>query len=177
MAARRLLWWLFPSYLLITCLAVAAVTLHATSVLREFHVRQVRTDLGVRAQLLEADVTGHLVAGETETLRSLVTQWSDAVATRLTVIDAKGEVVADSAEDPGQHGKPCGSAGVRGGPAGRTRSGGALQPHGASGNGLRRSSAAARVSKSSAPFVRPYRWPAFKTLSRRSTGRLPASAW
>ncbi len=100
MAARRLLWWLFPSYLVLTCLAVIAVTLHATRVLREFYVDQIRTDLGVRAQLLEADVTGHLAAGETTILRELIAGLSESVATRLTVIDAKGDVVADSAEDP-----------------------------------------------------------------------------
>ena len=48
---RRLLWYLFPSYLLITILSLVAVTWYATAALHRFHLSQTRQDLQARAQL------------------------------------------------------------------------------------------------------------------------------
>jgi two-component system phosphate regulon sensor histidine kinase PhoR len=96
---RRLLWHLFPSYLLITAIAVAAVSLYSYITLRGFYLEETEGALTARARLL-AERAGPLVdAGDHDRLDSLAKELGPSIATRITLVSPRGEVLADSDED------------------------------------------------------------------------------
>ena len=51
---KKLIWQLFPSYLLITLLSVLAVSWYASSALRHFFLEQTATDLETRVSDMQA---------------------------------------------------------------------------------------------------------------------------
>ena len=57
---KRLIWQLFPSYLLITLLSVLAVSWYASSSLHHFFMDQTAADLKTRAILVEEQIFAHL---------------------------------------------------------------------------------------------------------------------
>ena len=57
---KKLIWQLYPSYLLITLLSVLAVSWYASSALRHFFLEQTATDLETRAFLVEKQIVSHL---------------------------------------------------------------------------------------------------------------------
>ena len=57
---KKLVWQIFPSYLLITLLSLFAVSWYASKSLQQFYLDQTAKDLYTRAQLLEKLVIGHL---------------------------------------------------------------------------------------------------------------------
>ena len=56
MAKKRILWQLFPSYLLITFIALLEVGGYASSSLRDFYYDRTAEDLKARAWLIERQV-------------------------------------------------------------------------------------------------------------------------
>ena len=56
MAKKRILWQLFPSYLLITFTALLAVGGYASNSLRDFYYDRTAEDLKARAWLIERQV-------------------------------------------------------------------------------------------------------------------------
>jgi len=100
MRRKKLLWQLFPSYLVIILLSLLAATLYAANSIHEFYVRQVAYDLHVRGELLEGEVQGMLAKGDYEQANA----WSRRVAKRsgmrVTLVLPSGKVVADSDHDP-----------------------------------------------------------------------------
>ncbi|MBN2565753.1 MAG: PAS domain-containing protein [Candidatus Eisenbacteria bacterium] len=99
MRRRKLLWHLFPSYLLITIIAVAAVSLYAYLALRDFYLEETATALTARARLLAERSRPLIEAGDDAALDALVGELGAAVSTRITVIAPSGVVLADSDED------------------------------------------------------------------------------
>jgi two-component system, OmpR family, phosphate regulon sensor histidine kinase PhoR len=97
---KRLLWLLFPSYLVITFIALVAVTVYASSAMRQFYLDQIAEDLASRARLLEPTVVSYLSGGETGALNRFVNRVGSPSGTRITVILRHGDVVADSEKDP-----------------------------------------------------------------------------
>ncbi len=102
MSRRRMLWQLYPSYLLITLFALLAVTWYASRSLRQFYLEQIVADLKARAQLVEKQIVDLLAFGNTTQVDSLCKELGHKIATRITVIRPWGEVVGDSEEDPAQ---------------------------------------------------------------------------
>ena len=100
MSRRRMLWQLFPTYLLITLFAMVAVTWYASSSLRHFYFDQIATDLEARAQLLEMQMAALLPSGDTTQVNLLCKELGLKTATRITVILPTGEVIGDSDEEP-----------------------------------------------------------------------------
>jgi two-component system phosphate regulon sensor histidine kinase PhoR len=99
MRRRRLLWHLFPSYLLITVIAVAAVSVYSYVALRRFYIEETEAALTARATLLEAWLRSDLVSGHTDELSGLVAELGPSISTRITVVSPDGVVIADSEED------------------------------------------------------------------------------
>ena len=62
MARKRLIWHLFPSYLLITLISLLAVTWYASRSWRQFYLTQTAGDLETRARLVETHIRGKLAA-------------------------------------------------------------------------------------------------------------------
>ncbi len=100
MRRHRLLWHIFPTYLVITVLAVVAVSWYGSVELRAFLYRQAEGDLRARAALLEERLGGAIGRGETDVLQRLAVELGDAIGSRVTVIMPDGLVVADTDEDP-----------------------------------------------------------------------------
>lgn len=100
MPKKQLLWHLFPSYLLITTLALLALGLYSRYSLSQFYYDQVAQDLKARAQLLEGQLTDSLGQRDYKAIDNLCRQMGAETSTRITVILTDGRVVADSDEDP-----------------------------------------------------------------------------
>ncbi|MHB1398793.1 MAG: ATP-binding protein [Trichloromonadaceae bacterium] len=102
MRARRLLWQLYPSYLLIVLLALTAVTWYFSSSLSSFYLQQSRQDLESRARLVEQQLLGRLSPADAPFIADLCNRLGRRSNTRITVLRETGEVLGDSAQEPGQ---------------------------------------------------------------------------
>ena len=97
---KKLIWQLFPSYLLITLLSVLAVSWYASSALRHFFLEQTATDLKTRAFLVEKQIVSHLEPLNKVAVDAICKELGEHSATRITVILPTGEVIGDSRETP-----------------------------------------------------------------------------
>ncbi len=96
----RLIYKLFPSYLLITLLSLIAVSWYALSFTRQFYLERTRVDLEVSGRLLENQVLSLLSPLNENALDLLCKQAAAKTITRVTVILPDGRVVGDSEEMP-----------------------------------------------------------------------------
>ena len=96
----RLIWQIFPSFLLITLLSLLAVSWYASSSMRHFFLDQTALDLNVRAVLLEKQVIAHLLPLHPPSVDEVCKTMGKRSATRYTVILPSGKVVGDSRETP-----------------------------------------------------------------------------
>jgi len=101
MAKRRLIWQLYPSYLLIVVVSLTAVIWYATSSLRTFYAEETANDLRSRAVLVEDRLSSRELLADPDVLRELVERLGRETETRITVILPDGRVLADSHVDPG----------------------------------------------------------------------------
>ncbi|WP_432823307.1 ATP-binding protein [Trichloromonas sp.] len=99
MAGRRLLWQLYPSYLVITLIVLLAVSWYISGALRAFHFQQTAVDLEARARLIEGHFDGLWSASRSTAVDALCKQLGDVSATRITVILPDGQVLGDSQEE------------------------------------------------------------------------------
>jgi len=97
---KRLLWQLYPSYLLITLISLLAVALFASSTFREFFLERTAADLKSRAYLLEEQVDNYIVPLDGMSVDSICKSAGRQSSTRITVILFSGKVVGDSEEVP-----------------------------------------------------------------------------
>ncbi len=100
MFKKRLLWQLYPSFLLIIAISVIGVAWYGSQSLRKFYLKHVAEDLESRAHLIENQIETKLAGQEFGELDSLCKQIGAASSTRITVILPNGEVAADSDEEP-----------------------------------------------------------------------------
>jgi two-component system phosphate regulon sensor histidine kinase PhoR len=95
-----LFWQIFPLCLGVTVASLLLTAWLATSTGHDFYTEHLSQDLRARALLLETTITQF---GQSETnaknLQDFVRQTGRRAATRITVINAKGTVLADSNED------------------------------------------------------------------------------
>ncbi|KPJ77762.1 MAG: hypothetical protein AMJ54_06180 [Deltaproteobacteria bacterium SG8_13] len=97
---RRLVWHLFPSYLLITIFSLVAVTWYATEALQRFYLNQTQQDLQARAHLLEKQIISLLSPLDAEVVDAICKELGQLSATRITVILPDGAVIGDSRDTP-----------------------------------------------------------------------------
>jgi two-component system phosphate regulon sensor histidine kinase PhoR len=97
---KRLLWQLYPTYLLITILSLGAATWFASRTLKQFYLEERATDLEARARLFETQILAHLSPLNTDAIAQLCRRIGEQVTTRVTVILPLGEVICDSEKDP-----------------------------------------------------------------------------
>lgn len=95
----RLFWQIFPSTIGITILSIVLVMWAAAAIGHRFYLEHLQRDLFDRAMLIESTIS-QLSRGEDTLLQDFVRQHGRHGATRITVIDARGRVLADSSEDP-----------------------------------------------------------------------------
>ncbi|MDD5328268.1 MAG: ATP-binding protein [Phycisphaerae bacterium] len=99
MFKKRLLWQLYPSFLLIIVISVVAVAWYGSRSLHKFYLNQVAEDLKYRARLVEKQISTDLTNGSFKEIDLFCKQIA-ADSTRITVILPDGEVIADSDEMP-----------------------------------------------------------------------------
>ncbi|MDL1978906.1 MAG: cell wall metabolism sensor histidine kinase WalK [Deltaproteobacteria bacterium] len=97
---KRLLWQLYPSYLLITVISVMGVTWYASSSLRQFFLGQTASDLEARARLVEKQIEECLDPPDEKCVDLLCKRIGRRASTRITIILPSGKVIGDSREDP-----------------------------------------------------------------------------
>ncbi len=100
MVKKRLLWQLYPTYLLITLAAVTAVGWYSLSSLRDFHYDRISVDLEVRARLIERLVSENLSPDNISSLDALSKEVGKSASMRVTLIHPSGRILGDSHEDP-----------------------------------------------------------------------------
>jgi two-component system phosphate regulon sensor histidine kinase PhoR len=97
---KRLLWQLYPSYLLITLVALVAAIWFASRTLKQVFLEQNASDLEARARLLEQQILEYLSPLDQKGIDRLCKKSGGLATTRITVILPSGRVIGDSAEDP-----------------------------------------------------------------------------
>jgi len=100
MRSRKLLWQLYPAYLVLIVVALGALSWFYSRALHDFYYRQAEKSLQARAVLLQELVRGGLNAGEGPRLDRLCRELGARTATRFTIIRPDGAVLGDSQEDP-----------------------------------------------------------------------------
>ncbi len=100
MPRKRLIWQLFPSYLLVTLLSLLALTWYTTTSWRQFYLEQTAADLKIRALMVEAYIQERFAPGNGAGIDRVCKELGRLTATRLTVILPSGQVLGDSDEEP-----------------------------------------------------------------------------
>jgi len=99
---RKLLWQLYPSYLVITLVSVAAIAWFASAAVKALYFQSTTDDLKARARLVEEIIKGRFDEDHAAALDALCKELGTAIATRITLILPSGKVLADSHEAPEQ---------------------------------------------------------------------------
>ncbi|MDR2551348.1 MAG: PAS domain-containing protein [Desulfobulbus sp.] len=94
----RLFWQIFPVCLGITLVSMLAVVWLASTTGRAFYLERLKEEIRERALLIEPTVAA-LSGGDDRLFHDFVRQTGRRAATRITVIDGNGAVLADSNED------------------------------------------------------------------------------
>jgi two-component system phosphate regulon sensor histidine kinase PhoR len=100
MRRKKLLWKLYPVYLVIILLSIVIVGIYASTTLKRFYLRKTAEDLAVRAYLIEREIAGNFPQQNRQLLDELCKTIGRETSTRITVIHPSGEVWGDSDEDP-----------------------------------------------------------------------------
>jgi len=100
MYKKRLLWQLYPSFLLIIVISVVGVAWYASQSLRKFYLNDVADGLKSRAYLIEKQISLYLTEQKFQDMDDLCKEIGNSSSTRITVILPDGEVIADSDEMP-----------------------------------------------------------------------------
>ncbi len=96
----KLLWRLYPTYLFITVVSVAAMAWFAYRALTQLSEERTLADLGIQARLLEKLVAGRFSSEHATELDGLLKEFGPLTQTRATFVLPTGAVIADSIEDP-----------------------------------------------------------------------------
>ncbi|MCK4295658.1 MAG: HAMP domain-containing protein [Candidatus Marinimicrobia bacterium] len=100
MRKKRLIWQIYPTYLLITLVSLTAIAWYSSLSLQKFYYRQVASDLEARAQLIEKQVLKSFSPVHAAYIDSLCKVLGRSSSTRVTIILPSGKVIGDSHEDP-----------------------------------------------------------------------------
>jgi two-component system phosphate regulon sensor histidine kinase PhoR len=100
MARIKLVWRLFPAFILIAVISLLAGTWFTASSWQTFYMRQLAGDLENRALLVEAYLQEVRPAPAEPRLNEVCGNLGKLTGTRLTVILPSGQVVGDSQRDP-----------------------------------------------------------------------------
>lgn len=100
MARRKLIWQIYPPFLLIILIALLAVTWVFSNSLNTFYANETRNDLEARVRLIIPQVQGFMDASQSSFLDDLCKRLGEQSRTRITIILPDGLVVGDTRESP-----------------------------------------------------------------------------
>ncbi len=98
----RLVWRLYPSYLLVMLISLGAIAWHMSRSLERLYLERLDTSLRAQARLAMEPVAALLAQARLDDLEALCRRMGQASGSRFTVIKPGGVVAADSYEDPTQ---------------------------------------------------------------------------
>jgi two-component system phosphate regulon sensor histidine kinase PhoR len=99
---RRLLWQLFPTYLVIIVLLLVGTVWYVSGSLRRFHLKTVRKNLEAEARLIAEQIHTVLNSDNSAQLDELCKKLGREAAIRITLLLPDGRVAADSEDDPAE---------------------------------------------------------------------------
>ena len=99
MKNTRLFWQIFLAVLLIVIGSIAIGSWYESAMIKSFYYQQMREDIGNRTLLLRPHIQ-QLLSANPNGLQEFCRQAGRAASTRITVINGRGKVLADSNEDP-----------------------------------------------------------------------------
>jgi two-component system phosphate regulon sensor histidine kinase PhoR len=97
---KRLLWQLYPTYIVIIVVSLLAATWFASRTLKQFYQEQSASDLEARALLLKSQILEYLSPLDAQAIDRLCKKVGGQATTRITVILPSGKVIGDSEKDP-----------------------------------------------------------------------------
>ena len=100
MPRKRLIWQIYPPFLVIILIALVALTWFFSRTLDDFYREEKRRGLEAQGQLVVNQARDALVSGNISSLESLSVALGKQSGTRLTIILPDGRVVGDSEEAP-----------------------------------------------------------------------------
>ncbi len=100
MRRRRLLWYLYPPYLIIGVISLVAVSMYLSLSFRNVYIESVTADLLVRARLLQDRFAPIIGSAPEAAADSVCKRIAELTSTRITVVDPSGKVIGDSERDP-----------------------------------------------------------------------------
>jgi two-component system phosphate regulon sensor histidine kinase PhoR len=104
MARKKLIWQLYPTYLVVTLAVLVAVTWYCSHFFRHFYIDQTRKNLTTLAYAVAEQMSTSLRAKDFSEINKVCKLLSQAGRnqTRFTVILPSGKVIGDSEEEPMQ---------------------------------------------------------------------------
>jgi two-component system, OmpR family, phosphate regulon sensor histidine kinase PhoR len=100
MLKRKLIWQLFPSYVIVIVLAVTAVTLFMTYSMKKFYLAETSSELKARASLIQDRFANAEFLANAASVDSLSKYLGQESLSRITIILPSGVVIGDTDEDP-----------------------------------------------------------------------------
>ncbi|MCC6154664.1 MAG: PAS domain-containing protein [Candidatus Hydrogenedentes bacterium] len=100
MARRPLIWQLFPLFMLVSLGCLLTAGIYASQTLKRAYLNRSMADLESRARLFHELLAAPIRQGDRGALQARCAELGKASATRVTVIDPAGAVIADSEADP-----------------------------------------------------------------------------
>ena len=99
---RKLIWQIFPSYLLIIVAALIAVALYISSALEAFYLHETQRHLEAHVKLFRGMVQESFSPEQQPQVHALCRTFGNALGSRMTVILPSGQIIGDSMEEPSQ---------------------------------------------------------------------------
>ena len=99
MNRKRLIWHLYPAFLIIGIAVLLAVTWYAAHCFHIFYYTQVANDLEVRARLVEYQIEPMIKSGNFSEIDNTCKSLDKKGTTRITIILPDGQVIGDSYEN------------------------------------------------------------------------------
>ncbi len=99
MPRKRLIWQIFPLFVLVAAGSLVLAAFYATQTVGQIYQSQRRADLEARAKLIAPVISDALYTKSTEDLNELCARLGAAASARVTIILPSGTVLADSAHD------------------------------------------------------------------------------
>lgn len=96
---KKLLWQLYPYFLLIVLISIVPVSIYAANSFKQFFLKQTENDLRARAELIKKLVSPHLEPLNIDSIDNICKEVGESSSARVTIILPLGRVVGDSDED------------------------------------------------------------------------------
>ncbi|MGA2916171.1 MAG: ATP-binding protein [Sedimentisphaerales bacterium] len=100
MGKKRLIWHLYPVFLIIIVAVLLAAVLYTSHFFRIFYYNQIANDLNIRARIIKYQIEPMIKSGSFSEIEMVCKSLGAAGASRITIILPDGRVIGDSDKNP-----------------------------------------------------------------------------